>query len=207
MNTLLTTEVNKTTLEVRTNSLSVAGLEVSRTKLEYYGSTAALSNYSSNLQSSDQSITIVAVNVNRTNITVSNTVGPTLIQPAVPVSVTAIATSYIQLEASGNILAYKVVTTDLDGRAIYADSSNLLHSNRLIGLSINSALNSQVVMVQEDMLLENTGWNWDIGALLYLGLSGEVTSNPYTGLFSQSIGYAVSETQIKIRIGRGIILS
>lgn len=108
-------------------------------------------------------------------------------------------------EAGTSILAYKAVTTDADGRLGYASSSTPEHMDQVLGLSVQAGLEGAQVQVKTFGQITNTGWNWTPGQPLFLGLNGEITANPNTGVFCLAIGYAQTQHQIFIRIGRGIM--
>lgn len=107
------------------------------------------------------------------------------------------------LVAASPLNAYKVITTDAQGKAIYADSATLSHGNRVVGISTNAALTGDGVAAQYEGELTNTGWSWAVGSLLFVGLNGEVTT-AQTGVFSQAVGYARTPTTIQIRLGRAV---
>lgn len=113
------------------------------------------------------------------------------------------AVTYTKI-AGQELNAYKILTTNALGRAIYASADNLAHVGKIIGISQTSANTGGIVIVQEDAEITNAGWNFAVGALLYLGLNGDIVTNQI-GLFSNAIGYAVTSNTIKIRIGRSII--
>jgi hypothetical protein len=96
------------------------------------------------------------------------------------------------------------LTTNSQGQAIYADAATLSHANRIIGLSFTAANTGDPVLVQESGLIENAGWSWAPGTLLFVGLAGDITT-AQVGVFSQAIGYAITATSINVRIGRAII--
>lgn len=113
--------------------------------------------------------------------------------------------SSLSFNSAETILAYKLITTNIDGLAIYASSDNFSSINKIIGVSKNSATVGGLVYVETSGLLTNTGWNWVPGQLLYLGLNGDITSSTNTGIFSNNIGYAVTSDSIFINIGRSIV--
>lgn len=111
----------------------------------------------------------------------------------------------LPFDAGQPILAYKVITLNNTGHAIYASSDNLNHVNKVLGVSKNAANTGHRITIRNTGLLTNIGWQWSAGQPLYLGLNGDITSSADTGLFSNNIGYAVTETTIFINIGRSIV--
>lgn len=97
------------------------------------------------------------------------------------------------------IASYKAITTDADGYAIYADSATLVHLGRLVGISLDGT-----TKVRKVGLVTNPAWNWTPGAVLFLGLNGEITTDGNTGVFAQQIAYAQTPTTVDIKIGMPI---
>jgi len=112
--------------------------------------------------------------------------------------------SYIQLPAGEPINAYKVVTTGADGRVIYGDAGTVEHQGRIIGVAINSASIGGNVAIADSGIVTNPSWTWTPGAVLYVGLSGNITTQQ-VGVFSQNLGYARTATEIFIRLGRSVV--
>ena len=115
-----------------------------------------------------------------------------------------ISAASVYLPSPSPLNAFKVITTDESGNAVYADSGTVAHANRIVGVSANAALSGGTVTVQLSGELFNSGWNWPASALLYLGENGEIVT-AQTGAFSQPIGYAESPKKIFIRVGRAVI--
>ena len=105
--------------------------------------------------------------------------------------------------AAENIIAYKLVTTDDSGQAIYLSAADTDHVGSTVGIATISALAGNSVTIQESGLVTNAGWMWTPKSLLYVGLDGDITT-AQTGVFSQYVGYAVSATEILIRFGRPV---
>lgn len=110
----------------------------------------------------------------------------------------------LRLTALDSILAYRLVTTDVDGNGIYASSGNALHVDQVIGISTQAASAGMDFEVADSGFVTNQGWTWQAGQPLFLGLDGEVVSHPI-GVFSMQIGYAKTATTIYLRIGRGVL--
>lgn len=111
----------------------------------------------------------------------------------------------IELTAGQDVLAYTVITTNLSGQAVPASADNLNHINRIIGVSQTSATTGQTTSVRKTGVLTNQGWNFTPNQLLYLGLNGDIVTNPNLGAFSTYIGYALTANKILINIGRSIV--
>lgn len=112
----------------------------------------------------------------------------------------------ITLIAGQSLNAYKAIVTDSSGNAILASAGNSSHAGRVIGLSINAAITGDSVTVQSAGEVTNSGWNWPPGALIYVGLNGDLTTSQ-VGVFSQAVGFARTSTIIVVRISRAIFRS
>lgn len=112
----------------------------------------------------------------------------------------------IALVAATSIIAFKLITTDSLGKAIYADANTLGHVGRVLGVANNAAAVDGELMVQANQMINNSGWAWSPLQLLYLGLNGDITATQQ-GLICVPIGYAKSATEIFIDIQRGIYRS
>lgn len=213
MNTTISTNNPNysTTLEYRLQEVQVLPSGF-RTEIAYNSSAVSVECLPCSIATSSSSTTII-VPSGGTTVSVGNAVGETTIAPAVPVNVTVIdggsntEPTLIELIAGSTIQAYRFVTTNSSGQAIYADSSIASHRNRIVGITLQASLPGDTLMIQEDMLVENTGWNFTPESLLYLGTQGTLTTNPRTGVFSNILGYAVTPTSVRIQIGRSISLS
>ena len=111
----------------------------------------------------------------------------------------------ISLDAGEVILANTVLTTNESGHVVTASSSNLLHVNKILGVSRNAGQVGHVIRTRVSGILTNTSWNFPPNSPLYLGINGEVTSDPNSGLFMNQIGHSLTETTIYINVGRSIV--
>lgn len=98
--------------------------------------------------------------------------------------------------------AYKAITTDEQGNAIYASSANAAHVDQVLGIGQGSGTS---VVVQTSGPITNDGWSWIAGKPVYLGVDGDLTQNPNTGVFTLTVGYAQTAKTLFIRFGRGVI--
>lgn len=107
----------------------------------------------------------------------------------------------ISIVAFENIPEFSVVTST--GRN--ADSSNLSHLNRVVGIStsaIDSGFSGQIREIGE---IQNVGWSWIMGDVIYLNGTSLSTIAPGSG-FSQLIGTAKNSTTIIVELGETILL-
>ena len=108
----------------------------------------------------------------------------------------------LSLTSTAPLNAYKLITTDAAGFAVYASSAEVSHVDQVLGVALNSGT---ALQVQTMGVVDNTGWSWTPGSPLFVGVNGDITTNPGTGLFSQLVGYAQSATRIFIRLGRATL--
>ena len=110
----------------------------------------------------------------------------------------------INFVAAVYLIAFKLVTTDEAGKAIYADANNLAHVHSVFGVAVTSAAINALVTVKRDGIISNTGWNWTPKQFLYLGLNGDITPSQ-VGRICVPIGYAINATDILLNIHIGTI--
>lgn len=96
---------------------------------------------------------------------------------------------------------YSVVTTDLDGSALLASSQDVNHGDRVLGVKVTVDLTPVVLTFGP---VSNPSWNWQTNKVVFLGVNGVVTQDPFTGQVVQALGYAISPTEIFVRVSHGI---
>lgn len=109
-----------------------------------------------------------------------------------------------EYRASSDIQEYRLLTTDNTGKVVYASSNNILNINKIVGMSRNSVGNGGLVQTTYYGKVRNPLWNLDTGKGVFLGLDGNITQDPFTGIFTQEIGFAISNIEIYINIKHGI---
>lgn len=149
------------------------------------------------------------VNTTKTSI-VQNIAGKTFLSGVTNLTVnqTVLGTPdhiTIDFVSGDEVLAHKILTTDSLGRVIHASADNLDHISRIVGVVENAGSIGDTVGVRKSGVLSNIGWNFTPKQNLYLGLNGDIVTDPNQGLFSNYIGYALTQTQIFINIGRSVI--
>jgi len=110
----------------------------------------------------------------------------------------------INFIAASSIIAFKLITTDETGKAVYADANNLSHVHSVFGVAATSAATGNNIIVKRSGIITNTGWTWTAKQFLYLGLNGDITPSQ-VGLICVSIGYAINATEILLNIQTGTI--
>lgn len=110
-----------------------------------------------------------------------------------------------EYRASGDIGQYRLLTVDNTGKVVHASSNNNLNINKIVGMSQNSATNGELVLATYYGRVRNPQWNLDTNKAVFVGLDGNITQDPFTGVFTQEVGFAVSNTEIYINIKHGIL--
>lgn len=108
--------------------------------------------------------------------------------------------------AADDLNAFKLVLADAAGGVLYADAATMAHAGRALGVTRTAALRGDTVSIEVQGPVLNAGWSWTPGAMLYVGLGGDITTEQ-VGVFSQCIGWATSPTEIFLRLGRAILRS
>jgi hypothetical protein len=91
----------------------------------------------------------------------------------------------------------------VDGRL--ADSSRALTFNKLIGVALNAAIDNGTVNVLVSGRIQNDGWAWTEGDLIFLNGTSLATVPPTSG-YVQQVGAASSPVSIIVRAGPPIML-
>lgn len=103
------------------------------------------------------------------------------------------------LQAATNISALRAITTDANGKAVYAEPATLA-SAMVIGVSKTSAVVDDNLLIQTSGTMNDNAWNWTKG-LIFLGADGTLTqSPPGAGAFLAVLGRAITDKTIIIDI-------
>jgi hypothetical protein len=108
--------------------------------------------------------------------------------------------------ANDDLGGHRAVISNEDGTIDYADSSNLNHLGKVLGVSVQSVLEGESVNVIRGGLLEFEGWSWDVNLPVYLAQNGLLTQNPVSAGFSQIVGFAESPTGLFVNLREPIQL-
>lgn len=111
------------------------------------------------------------------------------------------ASPTILVEAVQDVLAFLPITAN----GQIADSSNLAHRLKVIGISTAAALTGFNIVVQFQGLIINPTWSWTAGQKIYINNAGLSSASPSAG-WSMSIGRAMGATKILIDLGQPFLL-
>lgn len=107
---------------------------------------------------------------------------------------------------AGEALSKGTVVYYMQGKIYKADSTNLDHSKRLIGILKNSTENNVKTKIVLEGLVQNKAWNWIPDIPIFLGLNGGTTqTSPEIG-FIKILGKPISKTQVIFKPETSIIL-
>lgn len=93
------------------------------------------------------------------------------------------------------IPAYSLVAVSSSG-AVLADNTILEHKYSIIGMATESIPFSTSGAITTFGTVENIGWMWTPGDILYLSTLGQLTTTPNTGLFTKPVAVALSQNKI-----------
>ena len=114
---------------------------------------------------------------------------------------------YLTRIANSDLGGHRAVISNEDGTIDYADSSNVDHLGKVLGIIVQAVLEGERVDVIRGGLLEFEGWAWDLGLPVYLAENGLLTQNPVSSGFSQIVGFAESPTGLFVNLREPILLS
>lgn len=133
--------------------------------------------------------------------------GGTYVHPSNhPISmITGLVDSYTA--GIGGINAGQVVFVTTTNTVQAANSSNVTHAGRVVGIASATTAESDTVRVQKAGSIICPVWNLTPGNIYYLGAGGDIASTPPTTGFVQKIGVAETSTKLVIQIEPAILLN
>ncbi len=109
--------------------------------------------------------------------------------------------------ADGALGGHRVVRASGTNLVAYADSTNVLHANSIIGITTGAVDAEEPASVQYSGELTDGTWSWVPDMPIFCGTNGLLTQTPPTTGFSLVLAVAVSSSTIFIAIKQSIILS
>ena len=108
----------------------------------------------------------------------------------------------IQRVAGEDLSGQLVTVVGDDGKAYHADTTNLTHRPRVIGVTVGAISNGSTGGIQIFGLMTEPGWNWTMEENIYFTAAGILTQViPVIG-FILAVGYPMSS--ISMFINKGI---
>lgn len=108
--------------------------------------------------------------------------------------------------AGTNVSGHVAVMYSGAGLLVPADASILSHLNKVVGITLNAALNGADLTIQGSGIVEHMGWAFTPDQPVFLGLSGSLTQSMAGLLFALPVGIAVSATKLIVNIQPAIVL-
>lgn len=125
--------------------------------------------------------------------------------PYIPATDTPTYISLIGV-AGENLGGHRVVVESL-GSLYYADTTNLAHTNRVVGLTMNSSTTGQSITYVKDGLITEPSWTWNTALPVWLSTNGLLTQAPAnTTGFTMIIGNPVTSTSLYVSLKTPILL-
>lgn len=125
--------------------------------------------------------------------------------PYIPATTTP---AYLSLIGTAGVAlgGHRVVIESL-GSLYYADTTNLAHVNRVVGLTLNACSLGQSVVYVKDGLVTEPSWAWNTSLPVWLSTNGLLTQSPSnTTGFVMIIGNPVSSTSLYVSLKTPILL-
>lgn len=128
---------------------------------------------------------------------------PTIPTPTPPTESTNLLV-YQDLIAAENIDGYKVVITSPEGARNF-DANNLLHLNRVIGITRQAYVAGDTVRVYYSGVVSNVNWNFNVSIGVVFGDGSANLIQDVTGLaIDQRIGVAIEPTKLLLNLDQPI---
>ena len=106
----------------------------------------------------------------------------------------------LSLIAGENISGHKAVCVKTDGKAYYADSSNMT-TKSVVGVTTQAAVLGDSIEIQTSGNLSNVGgWSFTTGGLVLVGSNGQLTQTDSGTAYASMVGMAISTDTIQINI-------
>lgn len=100
--------------------------------------------------------------------------------------------------AAVDLGGHRVIVTDANGKAIYADNTNPAHANMATKITLGAASTSFSIDAQIIGRITEPSWTWVVGGTIYVGANGTLTQTPpaIPAVFSKPIAVAETPTRV-----------
>ena len=115
-----------------------------------------------------------------------------------------IVTDHLAGEALGG---HRGVIVGNDNRLYYADQSNPIHFNRVLGITTGAVEENDPAIVRVGGIMAEPSWAWDLGKFIYLGENGLLTQTPPGTGFLLEMGWPVNPTSMMVDIKLPLFLA
>ena len=113
----------------------------------------------------------------------------------------------INRTAATILSGHRVIATDVNGEAIYADKDTPSHVGKVLGICTHAAIAGATIVIQAFGEFTEPTWNWTAGSPIYLGANGTLTQTPPTTGFLLEVAFALTSTSIFISIKQPFVRS
>lgn len=111
-----------------------------------------------------------------------------------------------EYKAGAVISGHRCVMLAADGNIYHADSTNVSHAGKVIGMSVNAAGAGETVYIRKFGKINNPGWGLTPGALYFFTNLGQLTTEKPASGFSQLAGIAIDSDNFEIQFFEPMIL-
>ncbi len=102
-----------------------------------------------------------------------------------------------ELEALNDIVSFKMLAVDNNGKAIYADKDD---NPFCIGMSITGVNAGNNVKIVKEGIVRNPGWGLTVGSRYFLGDDGAIMTTVPTSGYIVEVGIAISSDELLLGI-------
>jgi len=117
----------------------------------------------------------------------------------VPGGTTSTSDTIIKIVSTISISGHKVVVQSA-GILGLADSSNVNHINKVVGITVDAVSPGAEANIQFRGYMDEPSWNWTLDLPIFVGLNGVLTQVVPVSGFSQQLATVISSTRILINI-------
>lgn len=114
------------------------------------------------------------------------------------------ALSYPAGEAIGG---HRMVALNDSQQAMYADNTNLLHANKVLGMTTGAAAMGDMVSILTSGEMVEPSWAWALNKPIYIGSNGLLTQTPPVTGFSQIVGFPIAANKVFVSLREPLILN
>lgn len=117
--------------------------------------------------------------------------------------------SSMEFTATTAIGGHRVLALDAANAVVYAENTAYMHSNKIIGISLNAAAPGGTISAVRAGEVAESSWSWDVTLPVYLGVNGLLTQTPpvYPAAFSLIVGFPTAPDRLFVAVREPITLT
>ena len=145
------------------------------------------------------------------NVIIESTDGPTTVIESIEVGPpgppgSSSASSDLSIVAAVALGGHRIVVSDENGKAAYADHTVLAHANKVLGMTTGAIAQNGSVAIRTEGEITEGSWAWTLDVPVWLAANGLLSQeSPLTG-FSLIVGFPITATKLFIDIREPIFL-